>query len=761
MIAERYHCTRVNSVIRVFLFLLLISLTASTVKAQDRGFELQAAAQRAPIELSDDARVRIESTIAARRLEKQQLQGAELIKFRADREVIATAKAVRSASAADQTYGSGYFDTQAGNDYSFPEDSHDFCRASFMSNADEATVRADVEQDYYLDMVLANGETIDVALNWSSAAPEFSDYDLYLFDVDGYSVEDPAGQISGANGINFQTDDSGRTEAANATNNSGSEQPVLLVVDRFRGVGGNSLDIVVSGSDAAGAFSVVEYVAGSELTYLSGVTLMPLDGATVSPADASSFIAGFATDGCEQSVVFTLLDAQNNPVVADETSNARPFNAYEGTTVSLPAGAYELTAISYSQTDGQGVYGDTLVSAFTVVEDQPTASIDSYTLINAATDQPVDGFDPIAEGAVIDLIALFNGGISRDVLETQLNLRANVTDPDGQIQAVNSNLLITLVTEVPDDEITVTNSDAGAAYSVYGDDDGVPTTDFTDAALPLGAYQLTGVPVINGADGDGYTVNFTIIGPRIESYTLINTDTNDPVDGANGQPDHDPIAEGAVIDLTVVGTQNVSIRANTVDYEPPAIESVRFDFFDGEGNFVKDSNNESYRPYALYGDPTDDDLDPPYDDVDPNGDPKPDYGAWTGIQNGNYQVSGVPYTQNQAMGDRFARKSLNFSISNASAGAFEGGLDRPTLFPNFPNPFNPVTTISFGIPEASEIQLIVYDMLGREVKVLVNGTLEAGVHEVSFEAGSLSSGMYLYRLETPAGVQVRKMTLLK
>ena len=87
--------------------------------------------------------------------------------------------------------------------------------------------------------------------------------------------------------------------------------------------------------------------------------------------------------------------------------------------------------------------------------------------------------------------------------------------------------------------------------------------------------------------------------------------------------------------------------------------------------------------------------------------------------------------------------------------------DAFTLEANYPNPFNPQTTIQFGLPEAATVSLRVYDMTGRQVAELVHGTLEAGVHEVQLEAGHLPSGSYLYRLETPQGIQSRVMTLLK
>lgn len=80
---------------------------------------------------------------------------------------------------------------------------------------------------------------------------------------------------------------------------------------------------------------------------------------------------------------------------------------------------------------------------------------------------------------------------------------------------------------------------------------------------------------------------------------------------------------------------------------------------------------------------------------------------------------------------------------------------------NYPNPFNPQTTIRFGLPERAAVTLVVYDVMGRAVERLVHGVRAAGVHTVTFEARGLPSGLYVYRLETPAGVLKRTMLLLK
>jgi chitinase len=83
------------------------------------------------------------------------------------------------------------------------------------------------------------------------------------------------------------------------------------------------------------------------------------------------------------------------------------------------------------------------------------------------------------------------------------------------------------------------------------------------------------------------------------------------------------------------------------------------------------------------------------------------------------------------------------------------------LFNNYPNPFNPSTTIRYELPKTSQVILSVYDILGREVSVLVNERKDAGVHEVKFDAAGLASGVYFYRLQAGNFVQTRKLLLVR
>ena len=83
------------------------------------------------------------------------------------------------------------------------------------------------------------------------------------------------------------------------------------------------------------------------------------------------------------------------------------------------------------------------------------------------------------------------------------------------------------------------------------------------------------------------------------------------------------------------------------------------------------------------------------------------------------------------------------------------------LSQNYPNPFNPSTTINFNLPEAGKVKLSLYNLLGEELKTIVNESKEAGIHTINFNAEELQSGMYIYKIEAGSFIQTRKMMLLK
>lgn len=100
-------------------------------------------------------------------------------------------------------------------------------------------------------------------------------------------------------------------------------------------------------------------------------------------------------------------------------------------------------------------------------------------------------------------------------------------------------------------------------------------------------------------------------------------------------------------------------------------------------------------------------------------------------------------------------------VSPTSTGPEDEVPARIALHQNYPNPFNPATTIRYELPEAAVVRLNVYDLTGRLVATLVDGQQAAGSHNIRFDAAHLSSGIYLYRLQSGGQTLSRTLTLLK
>jgi subtilisin-like proprotein convertase family protein len=106
-------------------------------------------------------------------------------------------------------------------------------------------------------------------------------------------------------------------------------------------------------------------------------------------------------------------------------------------------------------------------------------------------------------------------------------------------------------------------------------------------------------------------------------------------------------------------------------------------------------------------------------------------------------------------GLRFNNAITNIEpVSNITPGTFK-------LYQNYPNPFNPVTNIRFDLPKASNVKLVVYDILGREVRTLLNDFQNPGSYEINFDAANFASGTYFYRIEAGDFVEIKKMVLVK
>lgn len=109
-------------------------------------------------------------------------------------------------------------------------------------------------------------------------------------------------------------------------------------------------------------------------------------------------------------------------------------------------------------------------------------------------------------------------------------------------------------------------------------------------------------------------------------------------------------------------------------------------------------------------------------------------------------------------------KSINMSeLGNGTpvSDTLASELASDNLMANYPNPFNPSTTIRYNLPATGHVTLKIYDILGREVVTLVNENQGVGVHIARFDGTRLASGLYFYRLSAPGVSQVKKMLMVK
>ena len=107
---------------------------------------------------------------------------------------------------------------------------------------------------------------------------------------------------------------------------------------------------------------------------------------------------------------------------------------------------------------------------------------------------------------------------------------------------------------------------------------------------------------------------------------------------------------------------------------------------------------------------------------------------------------------------------INYTIeqnNNKPMISVDGEIPSNYSITNYPNPFNPTTTINYQIPQNGFVTIKVYDMLGKEVAVLVNENKSAGYYNVNFNASRLTSGVYIYTITANNFVQSKKMLLIK
>ena len=206
------------------------------------------------------------------------------------------------------------------------------------------------------------------------------------------------------------------------------------------------------------------------------------------------------------------------------------------------------------------------------------------------------------------------------------------------------------------------------------------------------------------------------------------------------------------------------VAQNNINGEPVGSGEM---FLAAGPNNVENPNVE----YRLYYARTADDVENPIEEAN-----EYEFGSTPGDGDGvnafGFNITGLDpgtsYTfwlhQYNSSTDLFSEPAVATEVSGGEGTSVEepGELVRDFhLSQNYPNPFNPTTMIEFAVPEATEVTLEVFSINGQRVATLLNGSVQAGQHSVSFDATNLSSGIYLYRLQAGSEVMMRQMTLIK
>ena len=202
--------------------------------------------------------------------------------------------------------------------------------------------------------------------------------------------------------------------------------------------------------------------------------------------------------------------------------------------------------------------------------------------------------------------------------------------------------------------------------------------------------------------------------------------------------------------------------------------SIRIDYSDIEGGETGIITNDNGTVFWLEGNVDDDPLfvgsgELPFmlssrSPVIDAGDPNPIYNDPEDPTNSGYALWPAMGTIRNDMGAYGGPNAASWNILTGIEDDENEELNIPVeyeLTQNYPNPFNPSTTINYSLKERSQVELILYDILGRQVEVLVKEEQNAGYYNINFNAGKLASGVYIYRIKAGDFVETKKMVLMK
>ena len=554
------------------------------------------------------------------------------------------------------------------------------------------------------DLTLSNG-TLTAGTSLTMAAGPNN-----IFRIGG----EMTGTLQGANTYNVTYTGNSKTTGAELSGSGLLTVTVnltagqILTLDQNRAPDGNLT--VTAGTFDLSTFTINRSVAGGTLTISNGATLK-IGGTNTVPTNYSTHSIGISSTieyaGSNQSIV-----PLNNTAATQYgnlTSSGTGVKTLSGAT--LVRGVLTLTGGIINTTTNLltiASTGSTSGGSSSSFVEGPLARIKNTTANSSL-------FFPIGKGTAYRpaSLSLTHSAATATTYTAQVfNTAPTARTLPGTIDLVS---LVRYWNVIKGTGATVT---AAAITLNYDSDDGV-----TDAAnLRIAKDNGAGAWVDLGGTGSGTpsgsilsTINFT----AFSDFVLANA-----TGGTNPLPVELSSFSALVVGSTVKLSWKTESEVNNYGFEveraslsaPPLRVWEKIGFVNGNGN------SNSPKSYS-------------YEDKN--------------VTAGKYS-----YRLKQIDNDGQFEYSKTIEVDFGTPGKFE-------LAQNFPNPFNPETAIRFTLPAASSVKLTVFNLLGQEVKLLVNEYKEAGTHIINFNASDFNSGVYIYRLETNGVTQTRKMILVK
>jgi hypothetical protein len=491
------------------------------------------------------------------------------------------------------------------------------------------------------------------------------------------------------------------------------------------------IDLVLSGESATGP--VTKVYLNNEGTFTdSGFTLPGFEDGIVSPADYDSdgdldFLAAGTVDGVPQ------------------TSLIKNMGSGVFESVAFGFAGFSMPAASWGDANADGKPDLVITGA------DSDGNIDAVLYINLGNDS-FEASEPVFQGVINGTVAFtdFDLDTDQDILIT------------GYTDAAETNLFTGFYENIGTgfDLFYSTNSNQSDKRKVGG---------LSKSRAVVGDYDNDGDPdVLISAEGEATIFNNNRGDINEEKLNVSGAGSVTWVD-YDGDGDLDIVISGA---SSKVLSNNTSIK-NTA---PSVPEGLMFTTAQDTVNLIWNASLDAQTPaksltynVRIGTSPGTSDVLSANSDLSTgklrtqtngNAGYKTSF-SLRGLPNGTYywQVQAV---DNGFLGSMFSpEQQFEVTLSTVSN---ENDTDIPSstkLAQNYPNPFNPSTTIAYTIKNSGQVSLQVYDVTGRLVQELVNERKNAGEYTVSFNAGNLASGLYIYRLQTSGETLIRKMTLIK